>query len=496
MTRIGLEQLPANTPVLELAQAIRSAGGRLLVVGGWVRDRLRRVPNVRPRDGDAPPSGPGDLDLEVFGLGPGRVGEVLDPFGAIGPVGRHFPVWRLTHQDLDIALPRGEAETPGSETRQSASSMPPLSDAALESAFSRAARHRDLTVNAMGWDPLSQRLFDPCGGEADLMAGRLRAVDPATFVEDPIRGLRVARLKARLGARVDPPTTALCRQLDLSALPRERVATELRRILLEPARPSSALHWAAEAEQLRCFPPLEALRGVPQDPRWHPEGDVFVHTAMVVDEARRIGAALPAPERETLQWAALCHDLGKPATTQSEAGRIRSLRHDQVGARIARDWLGDLRVGARRAEAVRVLVADHLAPAQYIASQAGSGAYRRLARRLSQGGQRLADLERLARADHLGRTTPDALARRFEAGDAFLARGQAEGLLAGPPPDVLTYPHLIARGVDPGPEMGALLERGRTLQDDHCWTDPDRIFEAARQSLAQTGEAATTKGET
>lgn len=492
MTRASLGPLPADSPVPELAQAIRRAGGRLLVVGGWVRDQLRRRPGLGV-SGEASRNRPGDLDLEVFGLGPDRVGRVLAPFGAIGPVGRQFPVWRLARQDLDIALPRGGRAAAGAEHPDSPSGAGGLSEARLETTFAEAARHRDLTVNAMGWDPLSERLLDPCGGAADLKAGRLRIVDPETFGADPIRGLRVARLMARLGARVDAQTTVHCRALDLSQLPAERLATELRRILLEPARPSAALHWAAEARQLRCFPPLEALRGVPQDPRWHPEGDVFRHTTMVVDEARRIGAALPLAERETLQWAALCHDLGKPATTQIEAGRIRSLQHDRVGAQIASDWLETLRLGTRRAEAVRVLVADHLAPAQYIAGQAGSRAYRRLARRLARGGQRLEDLERLARADHLGRTTPDAFARRFEAGDAFLARGRNEGLLDGPQPDVLTSPHLFARGIEAGPEMGAILDRGRALQDDHGWTDPDRIFEAARQSLAKNSGSETGK---
>jgi putative nucleotidyltransferase with HDIG domain len=204
---------------------------------------------------------------------------------------------------------------------------------------------------------------------------------------------------------------------------------------------------------------------------------------MVLDRAREIGADLPGPERETLQWAALCHDLGKPATTRVEEGRVRALQHDRVGAEIARNWLGELRVSNTLAAAVAVLVADHLAPAQFVVQGAGARAYRRLARRLAGGGMTVVDLERLARADQLGRTTESARAGRFDEGPLFLAAAEAEGLLGGPIADVVRSEHLVERGIEPGAEFGIILARARHLQDEHGWADPDRLLEAALDSV-------------
>lgn len=477
MNSVQLGPLPEGSIVPTLARAIADAGGRLLIVGGWVRDQLRLLTGTTEAQSK-------DLDLEIFGLAPEIVSEVLEPFGSIGQVGRQFPVWRLAHQDLDISFPRA-----GALDYQGAPRGGDRIDAAhptLREAFAKAARHRDLTINAMAWDPLDGALIDPWGGQKDLEARRLRAVDIETFGCDALRGLRVARLVAQLEATVAPTTTELCQRLDWSHVPIERQASELRRILLEPRRPSLAFEWAAEAQLLHLFPLIDALRGTPQDPHWHPEGDVFVHTCMVIDRAREIGQSLPLQDREALQWAALCHDLGKPTTTTEEAGRIRSLQHDRVGAAMASDWLLSLRVGKALKDAVEVLVGNHLAPSQFVAQGAKPRAYRRLARRLARGRMTVVDLERLARADHLGRTTDDARSGRFEAGERFLALARREGLLDGPRPDVLTSEHLFARGFEPGPRLGAVLDRARELQDDHGWDDPDRLLEAARSSLAET----------
>jgi len=445
--------LPAGSTIPALARKAASLGGRLLVVGGWVRDQLRAEPSK-------------DLDAEIFGLSPEAVDAFLEPFDSIGRVGLHFPVWRLRHQDLDIGYPR-----------DGALDYEPTDPSTLDPAFRLAARHRDLTVNAIAWDPLSERLIDPWHGIADLEAGRLRAVDAATFGSDPLRGLRVARLAACLEAEVESGTRDLCSRLDLSGLPIERKTGELRRILLEPRKPSQALEFLERCHLLDVFAPLAALCGVPQDPLWHPEGDVFVHTAMVVDMAREIGAGLAAESAEILQWAALTHDLGKPSTTTQEGDRIRSIGHEREGARIARSWLEQLRVSHRITDAVEVLVVDHLAPTQFIQQGAGPRAYRRLARRLAAGAMTPVDLERVARADHLGRTTEDARAGRFEAGSRFLEAAAAAGVTQGALSDVVTARHLMNEGFVRGPMLGRALARARTLQDEGGQQDPEAIIE-------------------
>ncbi|MEZ4330605.1 MAG: HD domain-containing protein [Myxococcota bacterium] len=444
--------LPAASDVMQLARALARAGGRLVVVGGFVRDALRGRPSH-------------DVDLEVFGLSPDAVEAVLVGFGFSPRVGRLQPVWRRVRDGLDLGWPRAGALE-----------LDARDPSSLERAFRAASRHRDLTLNAIGWDPLDERLLDPWLGEADLAAQRLRAVDAATFGADPLRLLRVARLQALLEASVEPSLVALCRGLDLADVAVERIAGELRRMLLDLPRPSRAFAWLASIGRLDVFPPLAALVGIAQDPDWHPEGDVFVHTLLVIDRARELGEALDPAAREILLIAALCHDLGKSATTREEAGRVHALGHEAVSARLARAWLTALRFPERVVGAVEVLIEHHRAPAQLVAGSAGARAYRRLARKLDAGGETLIALERLARADQLGRTTEAARAGRFDAGAAFLAAAEAAQVEATPRPDVVSAPDLMARGIAPGPELGRLLRRCREIEDETGETDPEVVL--------------------
>ena len=455
----------ASVPAIarELAQSIADAGGRLLVVGGWVRDALRGVPSK-------------DLDLEVFGLDAAAVQSIVAPHGFTPPVGRQFSVWRHTREGLDIGLPRGGFD-PGDN---------------LAAAFARAARARDLTVNAMGFDPLDGAVLDPLGGRRDLADRRLRAADDSTFGEDPLRVLRLARLAALLEATPNDALTTLCHALDLTVLPPERLAQELERILLTLPAPWRAIEWLDRLGQLEVFPPIAALRDVPQDPEWHPEGDVFVHTGMVVDRAATLARelALEAEDQAILLWSALCHDLGKPdSTVIGDDERVRSPGHDRLSAEIARVWLGSLRLGTRRIDAIDVLVHHHLAPALFVGNGAKASGYRRLARKLAAGGMTPVDLERVARADHLGRTTPMALAGRFDEGNLFLTRAREAFVEHGPRTDVVRAATFMKRGIEAGPELGRLLTRAREIQDDTGETDEDAIAGQVMAERTPSGEA-------
>jgi tRNA nucleotidyltransferase (CCA-adding enzyme) len=450
-------RLPDQSPVLELARMVADAGGRVIVVGGWVRDQLiGKASN--------------DFDLEVFGLSQEAISRVLQPLGFTRPVGRHFPVWRETRQAVDVAYPRAGAE------------LYTFGDAdSLEIAFREASRYRDLTINAIGWDPLcttgSHALIDPWNGCADLEARTLRAVDESTFGLDPLRVLRVARLRAHFDARVDPALVEVCRHLSLEGLPVERISVELRRILCESKQPSQAFEFLDEVDHLEVFEPIAALRGVPQDPHWHPEGDVYVHTCMVLDRAAEIAEPLCVDDREILLFAALCHDLGKPETTTVETDRIRSLGHEARSAVRTHDWLAALRLPERLVRSVESLVASHLAPAQFVRQSAGARAYRRLARKLAEANVTVVDLERLARADHLGRSTEDAQRGQFEAGDAFLVAAEAAEVREGVRPDIVSASQLMERGVLPGPLLGRLLACCREFQDETGIQEAARIIE-------------------
>ena len=453
-TRSGLDPR-----CIEIAKAVRDAGGQALVVGGWVRDHLL---GVRSKD----------VDIEVFGLDVERLEALLAGFGTVHAVGRAFGVFRVGGIDVDVSMPRRDSKRgPGHRGFDVAP------DPSLD--FPEAARRRDLAVNSIGIDPLTGAVLDPHGGRLDLQRRVLRATDPTHFPEDPLRGLRVAQLAARLEMAPDEELVALCRTLDLSELSGERVFDEFTKLLLRAAKPSLGFHVLEDTGQLRFFPELDALRGVPQDPEWHPEGDVWVHTLMVLDVAATLRGAEPGDEDLALMLGALCHDLGKPATTEQVDGRIRSYRHDVEGVTPTRALLARMRAPGALVDKVAALVEHHLAPALFIKNRAAAKGYRRLARKLERAGVGIELLVRVARADHLGRTTDDALAGRFDAGDEFLAAARTHSVERTAPRDAVLGRHLVARGMRPGPDFAPILERCREIQDETGWTDPERILDRA-----------------
>lgn len=471
-----LSSLPIEAKTL--ARTISDAGGRLIVVGGFVRDALRGKTSK-------------DLDFEVYGLAGSTLGEILSGRGFTPPVGRQFPVWRHTRLGFDVSLPRADGVANDSETRglalarsigrnQSAPQDMPI--APNPRLFEAAARGRDLTLNAIAWDISHACWVDPLAGRKDLQNGILRAADASRFAEDPLRVLRVARLSAELGGRVDDELMTLCAAQDLSSVPVERIAGELRRILSLAENPWRAFECLHEMGQLAIFAPVAALAGVPQDPVWHPEGDVYLHTGLVVNEASKIAAKLPEDAAEVLMWSALCHDLGKAETTEVDSsGRVRSPGHDVASARLAQKWLESLKVGSRLTSRVEALCRHHLAPVIFVKDGAGPKAYRRLARKLADADLEMVDLERVARADQLGRTTQDALEGRFDVGERFLASARLASVERGVAEDVVRAADWMRAGVPAGPALGRLLRRCREVQDDTGWTAADQIMAAVSE---------------
>jgi tRNA nucleotidyltransferase (CCA-adding enzyme) len=460
--REHLRDDPVGRRVHAIGAAIRARGGRALLVGGAVRDALLGQPSK-------------DLDVETFGLGLPELSEVLGEFGEVMTVGQSFGVLMIRGLDVDFSLPRRDSKT-GAGHRGFEIQVDPELD------FSEAARRRDLTINAIGFDLVTGELLDPHGGVADLEAGRLRATDPQSFSEDPLRGLRVAQFAARFEMEPDAELTRLCSQLDLSELPGERLGEEFNKLLLKGRKPSLGLRFLDESDLIRFFPELAELRGVPQDAEWHPEGDVWIHTLMVLDSAAELRTGDPG-EDAALMFAALCHDLGKPATTEVIEGRIRSRGHESAGLPPTSALLERLRISNELIRAVGLLVLHHLSPTLFVQNGAGPRAYRRLARELAAGGVSMELLERIARADQLGRTTEEALRGEFEAGEAFLEKARQLAIPAEGPKDVVLGRHLIARGLSPSKRFGEILSACREVQDERGWTDPERILD-----LVLTGE--------
>ena len=460
---------PLSTPLVTtraLAAAARDAGGRALVVGGWVRDRLRGQPSK-------------DIDLEIFGIAQERLASLLAPFGRVEPVGQSFPVYKVIPGagggDIDVALPRRESKKGRGHKGFEVQGDPSMS-------IADAARRRDFTVNAIAWDPLSDAYEDPFDGRADLERRRLRAVDLATFGDDSLRVLRAIQFAARFEFTLDDETAALCRRIPLNDLPAERVWAEIEKLLLHAARPSIGLALALDLGVIaRLLPEMAPLVGCQQEPEWHPEGDVWTHTLMVVDKARGLNGDLDRPRLITVMLAAICHDLGKPATTAVVDGRIRSLDHEQAGVEPTRALLDRLNVhtidGFDVREQTLRLVADHLKPGMFHkAGNVGDGAFRRLAQKVD-----MELLARVARADCLGRTG----GFDCSAMDWFIERARSLGVEHQPPEPLLKGRHLLALGVAPGPRVGELLQQVYERQLDGAIATVEEAIDAAKLILGK-----------
>lgn len=434
-----------------------------MLVGGCVRDELMG------RE-------PGEFDVEVYGVEPGRLREMLDGFGRVDAVGESFAVYKLGNE-IDVSLPRRDRKSGRGHRGFVIEGDPSMS-------FEEASRRRDFTINAILKDPLTGEIVDCFGGRGDVERKMLRMVSPETFPEDSLRVLRAAQFAARLEFSLDAETRDVCRAIDLSDLPKERIWGELEKLLLKARTPSIGLRLIYDlgvANQL--FPELAALVGVPQEPDWHPEGDVDVHTMMVVDEARRLIDDLEHARRVTVMLGAVCHDLGKPATTEFRDGRIRSLAHDEAGVEPTIAFLD--RIGVHTLDGYDVrhqvvqLVRFHLTPGMFFKNPPGDGAFRRLARKVD-----LDLLYRVAKADSLGRN-PDWLApeKRFdaEAQEWFIRRVRELDIEHEAPKPILLGRHLIALGLTPGPEFKAILDAVYERQLDGSVADLESAVGLARE---------------
>lgn len=451
----------------DIAEEIAARGGRAYYAGGCVRDALLGLDSL-------------DLDVEVHGLPLAGLEDLLRRRGRVQAVGRAFGVlkFRARQGEADFGLPRRESLTGRGHRGFSVDLDPSITP-------QEACARRDFTVNAMLQDVLSGEILDFFGGRADLAARCLRHTGPA-FSEDPLRAYRLMQLGARFALEPAAETLALCRTMDLGALAPERVYAEFEKLLLLAKAPGRGLAIAREAGILAFHPELEALVDCPQDPEWHPEGDVWTHTLLVVDAAARLRTG----DRRTdlaLMLGALCHDFGKPPTTHRKQGRIVSPGHAEAGEEPTLRFLGRLTQDLELTQAVLRHVRYHLRPAEYfrVRAEIGDAAIRRLATEVN-----IADLVRMARADHLGRTTPDALAGEFPAGDWLLAKAAALAVEDRAPAPILMGRHLLERGWQPGPALGRLLEAAYEAQLDGAFSDlPGALawLEARRESGPELG---------
>lgn len=453
-----------------LLDSIAAQGGKGILVGGCVRDHLL---GHRAKD----------IDIEVYGLDNDALEKILHARFSVVAVGKTFGIYKVTvtiedeRESFDVALPRRENKEGFGHKGFVITTDPFLS-------FSDASSRRDFTINAMGIDPVTNEIYDPHGGRNDLDHHVLRHVSDA-FKEDPLRVLRAAQFCARFQLTLAKDTILLCQSLvdELRTLSRERIFEEMKKLLLA-SKPSRGLEVLRETFALRLFPELEALIDCKQDQEWHPEGDVWVHSLMVADQAASITRMNSLDEEATLivMAGALCHDLGKPKTTILKDGRIKSPAHEQEGEEPTRLFLDKIGFPKKFHDQVVALVKEHLKPHQLYSKrdEVSDGAIRRLASRVH-----VPHLLLVSQADFLGRTTADAVAGHDPS--APWLKQKIENLLGTDltPKPILLGRHLIALGEKPGTGFSDILRAAFEAQMDGEFVDEESGVEWLKRHLKE-----------
>ena len=448
-----------------ISSHLQKQNAKLIIVGGSVRDHFLKLPCK-------------DVDIEVYGLASLEALEkILSTFGTVNLVGKSFGVLKFTHdgEEYDFSFPREEVKIAKGHRGFDVHVDGTLS-------YEKASKRRDFSVNALGYDIESEEFLDPFGGLEGLKAQRLRHIDDKTFIEDPLRVYRAVQFCARFDFDLAPETFSLCKKMvedgSLTELPKERIYEEWKKLLLKSPKPSRGFELMRELGILeRYFPELHALIGVPQSPKWHPEGDVWIHTMMTLDEMAKLcvqGFSAADNEKQKLKYmfAILCHDLGKAThTSVDEEGNVRSIGHDIAGLEPTKSLMARLTSEHDFIESLLPLVEHHLKPSQFYRAKSKDAAIRRLATKVN-----IEELLIVAKADFLGRTTEEALAGVYHAGKWMKDKAKSLKVSTKPLENVLQGRDLIALGLKPSVKFTEILDAVYTkLLEGKILTKSDAI---------------------
>ncbi len=422
-----------------ISKTLKSKGAKAIVVGGSVRDHFLDLPIK-------------DYDVEVYGLTHiEELESILAQYGSVNLVGKSFGVLKFVHEgeEYDFSFPRTEEKVGVGHRGFEVSCDGELS-------FAEAGLRRDFTINAMGYDVEKGVFLDPHGGMKDMATKVLRHIDDKTFVEDPLRVYRAVQFVARFGYRLDEGTLKLCQEMVgqgmLEELPKERIYEEFKKLLLKSPQPSIGFELMRELGILKYYPELEALIDVPQSKKWHPEGDVWIHTLMAVDQMVKLKRGEEKYDLK-MMLAVLCHDLGKATHTQIHPDRISAIGHEKAGVPLTERFLYRLTDEHDFIKSMLPLIEHHLAPTIYYANGAKNSTIRKLATKVN-----IEELVRVARADFLGRTTEASLCGIYEAGDWLLAKAKVLNVEEEPIRPLLQGRDLIAIGLRPSKKFKELLD--------------------------------------
>jgi tRNA nucleotidyltransferase (CCA-adding enzyme) len=433
-----------------ISKALEKYDAKAIVVGGAVRDHFLGFKSK-------------DIDVEVYGLEDmDALVHILEDFGSVNLVGKSFGVLKFSHEEkeYDFSFPRRENKVDKGHRGFEVST-----DGSMD--FTQAARRRDFTLNALGYDIEEKSFMDPFGGLEDIKAKRLRCIDEVTFVEDPLRVYRAVQFCARFDYSLEEKTFALCNRMVeeglLCELAKERVYGEWRKLLLKAEKPSKGFElMRALGITNRYFPEIHALIDTKQSPVWHPEGDVWVHTMMCVDEMVQL--CKNEVEDKTLHlkymFAILCHDLGKAThTTVDEEGHIRSIGHEEAGLEPTKTLMYRLMDEHGFIQSLLPLVEHHLKPSQFYRAKSGNKAIRKLATKVN-----IEALIVVAKADFLGRTTPESLLRDYKAGAWLQERAEELKVKTKALEKLIQGRDLIALGLEPSPKFSLIIDEVYELQ--------------------------------
>lgn len=440
-----------SAELLQIIHSIQFHGGKPLLVGGAVRDWLLGIPSK-------------DTDIEVYGLNAQLlINKILSRFGDVDQVGMSFGIIKLrskSNTEYDFSIPRRENKA-GSGHRgfivEPDPSMTPQ----------EACSRRDFTINAMAYDFSNDRILDFFNGQLDLNNKILRHTS-AAFTEDPLRVLRGMQFAARFGLKAADETLELCRTIksEYKTLAKERIWSEWQKWATKSKHPGKGLEFLAESGWIDLYPILSKLSQTQQNPVWHPEGNVFIHTCLVTDAASKNAIRDGLDEEKTCLSviAGLCHDLGKPETTILEEGVWRSPGHPEAGVSPSQQFLEEIGAPLSLIEKCLPLVKEHLAYLQTTSSKT----VRRLATRL--GAATIEELIWLIEADHSGRAPlPAGLP---EDARKMLEKAKETDTTQGRQLPILMGKHLLQEGlISPGPSMGKLLKAAYEAQMDGVFTD-------------------------
>ncbi len=444
------EDVSPETAARAVAARLRGAGFQALFAGGCVRDRLRGVP-------------PKDWDVATDA----RPEDVQRLFRRTVAVGAHFGVVKVLEGGGEFEVATFRADGAYLDGRRP--------EGVRFTTAREDAERRDFTVNGLFLDPANDAVIDYVGGRADLAVGVLRAIgEPAArFGEDKLRLLRAVRFAATLGFEIEERTWAAVRAMAPQIVPvvsAERIQDELKKIFLSPQR-VRGLDLLDESGLLRVLlPELDACHGCEQPPQWHPEGDVFVHTRLML-------SLLPERVSVPLVFSVLFHDIGKPPTARADAdGRVRFNGHESVGAAMTERIMARLRFSRAEVDDTVTGVANHMA-FKDVQNMRVATLKRFLAR------PTIDDELELHRVDCAG-------SHGFLDNLAFL-RAKREEFAHEPliPKPFVNGRDLIALGMKPGPAFGEILEAAMTRQLEGGFANR----EAALEWL--TGFAGMTKPE-